>query len=228
VENDWAEVAKLAKEHSWIRPSFGLHPWRIKERSANWKAALIDSIESVGERVAVGEIGLDRWIENYDLDDQREVFVWQLTLAAERNLPATIHCLQAWGALAEVLRAEPVPECGFLIHAYGGPIEMLQEFADRGAYFSFNGAHLHARKTARREVFQVVPLERLLVETDAPAMPPPPEHSPYSLPNTDDDQTVNHPANIAHIYEELAKLRGMSLESLATQVEENFERLFGR
>lgn len=227
-ESDWPEVTRLANEHSWILPSYGLHPWRVKERTNGWQRALTDAIDSAGDRVAIGEIGLDRWIEGFDIDDQQFVFVWQLRLAAERNLPVTIHCLRAWGALAEVLRVEPLPERGFLIHAYGGPVEMVQPFAKRGAYFSFNGAHLHERKTARREVFQAVPLDRLLVETDAPAMPPPPEHSPYSLPDSDDGQTVNHPANIAHIYEELAKLRGMSLENLAAQVQDNFERLFGR
>lgn len=226
-EGDWSEVARLAGQHDWILPSYGLHPWRVKHRSPHWKERLIEELDAAGDRVALGEIGLDRWIQDHDLDDQTKVFVAQLRLAVERNLPATIHCLQAWGALMDVLRRETLPPRGFLIHAYGGPAEMVGPFAKLGAYFSFNGAHLHERKTARREIFREIPLERLLVETDAPAMPPPPEHAPFKLPHTADGDVVNHPANIAHIYDELARLRGMPLDELAAQVAENFRRLFG-
>ncbi len=226
-ESDWPEVAALAREHPWVQPSFGLHPWYVKQRTPAWQEALTTALDRAGPGAAVGEIGLDRWIPEYDLDDQRAVFVWQLRLAAERNLPATIHCLQAWGALDEVLRSEPVPARGFLIHAYGGPIEMVGGFAKHGAYFSFNGAHLDPRKTARRDIFKQIPLERLLVETDAPAMSSPPEHTPFPLPLTTDGKPVNHPANIVATYAALADLRGLRLEDLAAQVEKNFHCLFG-
>jgi len=226
-ENDWPEVARLAADHAWMVPSFGLHPWHVKERSPRWQESLIGHLDAAGPRVAMGEIGLDRWIEDHDLEEQQDVFTWQLRLAVERNLPTTIHCLQAWGALMDTLRRGRLPGRGFLIHAYGGPAEMVGPFAKLGAYFSFNGAHLHDRKSARREIFKSIPRERLLVETDAPAMPPPPEHSPFRLPDAEDGVAVNHPANIAHIYDELARLREISLEELAGQVEDNFRRLFG-
>lgn len=226
-EDDWPEVARLAADHAWVLPSFGLHPWRVKQRSPHWKDELVHQVDAAGARVAIGEIGLDRWIENHDIEEQKEVLLWQLQFAAERNLPTTIHCLQAWGALMDTLRHGPLPDRGFLIHAYGGPAEMVGPLAKLGAYFSFNGTHLQERKSARREIFQTIPIERLLVETDAPAMPPPPEHSPFHLPKGDDGVVVNHPANIAHIHAELAKLRELPLEELAGQVEENFRRLFG-
>jgi TatD DNase family protein len=211
-----------------VRPSFGLHPWYVQGRTPAWQDRLQHTLATAGPHAGVGEIGLDRWIPDHDLDDQREVFVRQLRLAAEQNRPATIHCLQAWGALEEVLRSTPVPARGFLIHAYGGPAEMVGPLAKRGAYFSFNGAHLEPRRTARRAVFQQIPLERLLVETDAPAMPSPPAFSPFSLPATADGKPVNHPANIAATYTALAELRALPVDELAAQVEENFQRLFGR
>lgn len=226
-EADWPAVAALAARLPWVRPSFGLHPWRVKERSAGWLDALRRRLDEAGPRAGVGEIGLDRWIPGHDLDDQRPVFAAQLRLAAAADRPATIHCLHAWGALAGVLRDEPVPARGFLLHAYGGPAAMVESFARQGAYFSFNGAHLHPAKTARREIFRAVPLERLLVETDAPAMPPPPEHAPWSLPPAPGGRVLAHPANIAHVHEELARLRGIAPEVLAAQIEQNFRRLFG-
>ncbi|MGA3169535.1 MAG: TatD family hydrolase [Chthoniobacteraceae bacterium] len=224
VDGDWDAVARLAREHDWIIPSYGVHPWRVGERGKDWESLLRARLDEGG---AVGEIGLDRWKEGYDFADQETVFRAQLLLAAERDAPATIHCLRAWGALWEIVRSEAAPACGFLLHAYGGPVEMVEGFAARGAYFSFSGSFLAANRERKLEAFRVVPLDRLLVETDAPAMPLPPELNRHPLPAAPDGEPVNHPANLAVAYEGLAKLRGLEAEKLATIVEENFRRLFG-
>ena len=225
TEADWERVASLAEEHPWVLPSYGLHPWFIKERSPHWRERLTELIEN--GRAAVGEIGLDRWIEDYDFQDQMEVFTWQLALAAQHNLPASIHCLKAWGALWEHLRTQSVPERGFLLHSYVGPAEMVDGFLKRGAYFSFSGHFLHERKAAQREVFRHIPVDRLLVETDAPDMPLPTQRIQYHLPDTPDGRSLNHPANLHAVYEGLAELRGEPSGTLTAQVAENFQRLFG-
>jgi TatD DNase family protein len=170
---------------------------------------------------------LDRWKEGYDFEDQQWVFRKQMGIAVAGNAPATIHCLRALGALWDIIREEPVPERGFLLHAYGGPVEMIEGFAKRGAYFSFNGSYLEEKRLAKREAFREVPLERLLVETDAPAMPVPVELDRWPLPEAEEGRRVNHPANIVVAYEGLAKLREIEIEELARVVEENFWRLFG-
>jgi TatD DNase family protein len=223
VDADWEAVAELARRHAWVIPSYGIHPWHCAERAKDWLHQLETRLDECG---VIGEIGLDRWKEGLDFDDQQKVFRDQLRIAAERNIPATIHCLRAWGALWEIIREEPVPKCGFLLHAYGGPPEMIPGFAGRGAYFSFNGSFLAAQRTNKRETFLHVPLDRLLVETDAPAMPLPGELTRYPLPPTAEGQPVNHPANLAVAYEGLANLRGITLEALGCAVAENFRRLF--
>lgn len=223
IDSDWEQVTLLARDHPWVIPSFGIHPWRVKERAENWEDLLRKSLDKCG---AVGEIGLDRWKEGYDFPDQEAVFRTQLRIAADRNLPATIHCLRAWGPLWEIIRTEPVPACGFLLHAYGGPPEMIEGFARRGAYFSFNGYFLAEPRHKKRETFLQVPLDRLLVESDAPAMPLPPDLNRHPLPDMADGAPVNHPANVVVAYEGLAKLRGMEIDDLAQAVEENFCRLF--
>jgi TatD DNase family protein len=225
IDSDWPAVAQLARDHTWVIPSYGIHPWRVPDRAKGWEALLCAMLD---EGAALGEIGLDRWKEGYDLRDQEAVFRTQLRLAAERNIPATIHCLRAWGRLMDIIRAEPVPECGFLLHAYGGPAEMIEGFASRGAYFSFNGYFLAGQRNKKRETFRKVPLERLLVETDAPAMPLPAELNRHPLPDSPDAEPVNHPANIEVAYDGLAELRGLALGDLARLVEGNFRRLFGR
>jgi len=224
-EEDWAEVAALANAHEWIIPSYGMHPWFVPKRTPQWRERLLECV-SQGE-CAIGEIGLDRWKEPFDFEDQQRVFREQLAIAAERNLPVTIHCIQAWGALWEILNAVPLPACGFLIHAYGGSLEMMPGFAKLGGYFSFSGYFLHERKHAAREVFAKIPRERLLVETDAPALALPKEAREFDLPEVEKGTPVAHPGNLAVAYRALAQLRGMPLEELAAQVEENMCRLFG-
>ena len=229
-ESDWEAVAALAGTHAWVVPSYGLHPWHVADRSAEWMARLtahLDREAAAGRPHGVGEIGLDRWKKPYDFADQQAVFLAQLALATERNLPATIHCLEAWGALDDLLHRHPVPARGFLLHAYGGPPEMVGRFAARGAYFSFNGYFLHERKAARREAFRRVPAERLLIETDAPAMPPPAALTRHTLPPSPDGTELNHPASLADVYPALAALRGISEAALARLVADNFHRLFG-
>ncbi|MFN0127127.1 MAG: TatD family hydrolase [Verrucomicrobiales bacterium] len=229
-EADWPLVTDLAGAHRWVVPSYGLHPWFVAQRSPDWLknlTAYLDAAAACGQRVAVGEIGLDRWKIPYDSADQEAVFLDQLALASERNLPVTIHCLEAWGTLDALLHHHPVPARGFLLHAYGGPAEMIDRFAHRGAYFSFNGYFLETRREARRNAFRHVPPDRLLVETDAPAMPPPPAVTRFSLARTQDGTRLNHPASLADTYPALAALRGENLASLAPAIEANFHRFFG-
>ena len=240
TEADWPRIATLAVRFPFVLPSYGLHPWDIAGRSPDWLATLRARLLAE-PRASVGEIGIDRWIldsarpENLPPDhpapaalaEQTEVFLAQLALAVELDRPASIHCLQAWGQLDTLLRSRPLPRRGFLLHAYGGPAEMVPGFAKLGAYFSFNGAFLAVKKTRQRAAFATVPAERLLVETDAPAMPPPAPWLTHPLPPSPEEKTVNHPANLAATYAGLAQLRAVPLATLTAQVAENFARLFG-
>lgn len=239
-EDDWPRVAQLARRFPWVRASYGLHPWDAGNRSPEWFRTLKTFLDA-DPHAAVGEIGMDRWIldsarpddprlaglRRAPLAEQGEIMLKQLAAACSLNRPVTIHCLQAWGALEGVLRHVALPGRGFLLHAYGGPAEMIKTFADRGAYFSFNGSFLDPRKEQRQLVFKSVPRDRLLIETDAPAMPPPLTWRTHKLPPASDGTPVNHPANIEAACAGLAALLGMTLENLAAQIRENFMRLFG-
>lgn len=242
-EADWPEVAALcaaAPAPLTLHASYGLHPWEVGNRGPEWQRSLLARLDA-DPRAGVGEIGLDRWIldrarpddprlaglRRAPLAEQVETFTWQLALAAERDLPTTIHCLDAFGPLLEALRITPRPARGFLLHAYSGSAEMAKSYADLGAYFSFNGAFLEPRKQRHRDVFAAIPADRLLVETDAPAMRLPAPQEKYSLPPTADGSLPNHPANIAVAYAALAELRGVPLATLVAQVAQNFTRWYG-
>lgn len=224
-EADWPEVRALAKQHPIVLPSFGYHPWFVRERTSGWLDELKRYLDAVPS--AVGEIGLDRWVENPDVPRQEEMFRTQLRLAAERNLPASIHCLKAWGRLAEILREEPRPKCGFLLHSYGGPAEMVDGFVKLGAYFSLSGYFAQERKAKQRETFRRVPLDRLLLETDAPDMWPPDDWNEHPLSDPASGKPMNHPANLGAVYRFAASFLGLDLEPMKAQLEINFRRLFG-
>ena len=237
-EEEWPVVAALAREYRWIVPSFGLHPWDAGNRSPDWLAKLRTAL-AASPAAGVGEIGLDRWLLGLKpedprvaglrvapLEEQREVFAAQLALATELNRAASIHCVQAWGALHDVLKKAARPARGFLLHGYAGPLEMVKNFADLGAYFSFNIQLLEPRHASRLNTFRHIPTKRLLVETDAPTKPPAGTRNRFPLPPAADGSPVNHPANIAVAYAALAELRGVPLDLLAPQIEQNFRRLF--
>jgi TatD DNase family protein len=222
-ENDWPHVLQLARENKTVLPSFGYHPWYLHERTADWLKHLETFLDAIPS--AIGEIGLDRWKPDLSYDGQEEVFLAQLQLAAERNLPVSIHCLQAWGRLLELLQTNPRPLRGLVLHSFGGPVEMIPAFAKLGAYFSFPGYFLHERKLRPRETFRHVPRERLLIETDAPDQPLPTEKISFPLAAAD-GKPLNHPANLAAVYRGLAEFLGEPVESLAARAAENFQRVF--
>jgi TatD DNase family protein len=216
----------LAKSVPQVIPSFGYHPWYLKERSPDWQKVLTQFLDTVPS--AIGEIGLDKWIKGHNLADQREVFIWQLRLAAERNLPVSIHCLEAWGTLLAALRENPRPHCGFVLHSFCGPREMIEPLRELGAYFSLPGYFAHERKIRQRETFKHVPRERLLIETDAPDQSLPQEGVEFPLPNSPDGKPVNNPANLGAIYRFAAELLCEPVGKLSVQVEENFKNVFGK
>jgi len=257
-EQDWPQVLALAKQFPLTRPpatlspsdgerdgvmgthgvarppqiipSFGYHPWYIHERRAGWQMNLVRLLDEVPS--AVGEIGLDRWKPDLPYEGQEEVFIAQLRLAAERNLPVSIHCLRAWGRMFDLVKAGPRPACGFLLHSYGGPKEMVKPFADLGAYFSLPGYYAQPRKEPQRDAFRHVPPERLLIETDVPDQRLPEARNwlgdavIYSCSDTK-GKPLNHPANLGAVYAFASRLFGEPIETLTSRVEQNFQRLFG-
>ena len=224
-EKDWPQVAELARRHACIRPAFGLHPWHVKDHSPEWLSSLKSHLASHPTAV-VGEIGLDRWIEDPDIEAQLSCFRSQMALAVELDLPVTIHCLRAFGLLHDELRSLPLPQRGFLLHSYGGPAEMVAGFLELGVYFSISPYFAHPRKATQRAVFARIPLERLLVETDAPDMRPPEEENLHPLA-AKDGTALNHPANLRVSYRLLAEMHGIETAELEAAIEKNHREFFG-
>jgi len=220
-EKDWPLVAELAQQHPCVLAAFGLHPWKIKERTSKWNSTLEQYLKKTPG--VVGEIGLDRWVEDFDIDDQIAVFETQWQMAVDLDLPVTVHCLKAWGILHEKLRAYRRARKGFLLHSYNGSAELIQPLADLGGYFSISGYFAQEKKKKHRDVLQHIPLDRLLLETDAPNMLPPKHLNSYPI----DEYKTNHPANIKSVYAFCAQLFGVTDDQLKERVAKNFKTFFG-
>lgn len=222
---DWPQVAALADRFpDLVIPSYGLHPWYVPEAGPHWRQELMRWLDRPG--AAVGEIGLDRWKPGLPWEGQEEAFRFQLGEAARRNVAASLHGLKAWGRLVELLETNPVPARGFVLHSYGGPADLIDRLAARGAYFSLPGYYAHARKERQRDTFRRVPPDRLLIETDAPDQLLPAERERHVLTDTG-GKPLNHPANLGAVYAFAAEFLARDLDELAGQVEQNFHRLFG-
>ena len=222
---DWPKVAALAGRLPWVRPAFGLHPWHVKEREPTWMEMLREHLLAHPQAV-VGETGLDRWIDHHNIEAQIECFKTQISLAVEFDRPITIHCLRAFGLLDDVLRSVTLPRRGFLLHSYGGPIEMVPSFVKLGAYFSISPYFGHPRKATLLATFARIPLNRLLAETDAPDMHPPQDLNLHPLTNTD-GKTLNHPANLLVSYDLIARQHEITRQTAEQIVAANYARLFG-
>jgi TatD DNase family protein len=226
TEQDWDRISDLASRHGFVTPSYGLHPWYLNEKKAGWENRLEQRLIA-DPKAQVGEVGLDLWMRGPDLSAQIETVRHSLRIAQRNHRAITIHCLQAWERLHEVLRSERLPARGFLLHAYSGPPELVEPFTELGAYFSFSGYFLNPGKEQRLAPFSKIRSDRLLAETDAPSMPLPDSHSEFRLPPTSDGETINHPGNIRAVYAALSSLRKVQLTDLVRICADNANRLFG-
>lgn len=204
---DWPDLLQVAKTQPRTIAAIGLHPWKVHKAAANWKEHFLETLDR-GPR-AIGEIGLDGYKD--DMEAQIEAFHWQLTQAATRNWPVTIHCLKASDRLLHILKQGPLPERGFHLHAYAGSAEQVRQFADLGAYFSFHAGQLRSPAKKAPTALRAVPKARLLIETDAP------DHL---------DVQDRYEDFLKEGYETAAQIRQVPLDLLTAQVNENFQRFF--
>jgi TatD DNase family protein len=225
TEQDWDRVAELARRHRFVTPSYGLHPWYLEKKQPGWENRLEQRLLA-DPKAHVGEVGLDLWMRDPDLSSQVETLRRSLQIAERNHRAITIHCLQAWEQLLDLLRSERLPDRGFLLHAYSGPLELVGPFTQLGAYFSFSGYFLNPGKERRLTPFSRIRSDRLLAETDAPSMPLPDCESEFRLPTASDGKTINHPGNIRPVYAALSSLRKVDLSDLVKVCAENSNRLF--
>lgn len=202
----------IAESHDWIYASVGVHPHEARHFSDS-HAEKILQLARHPKVVAVGEIGLDYYHDHSPRDVQKQVLIRQMELARELHRPIIIHCRDAWADLREVVADHwHSTGLGGILHCFTGSHEDARAFLDWGFLISFAGNLTFKKAENLREVAAVIPLDRLLTETDCPYL--------ASVPNRG---KRNEPAYVRAVTQELARLRNVSEEELARAVLVNFE-----
>lgn len=218
---DVAELGRAASVASaWdqVRFSVGVHPHQAGQFASNPAQAALTAnaaIEAQPLSRAVGEIGLDYHYDFSPRDVQQQVFREQIRLARRLRLPIVIHTREAEEDTFRILAEETAHDIGGVFHCFTGDREMATRCLDIGFYLSLAGIVTFPRALELKAVAKMVPLDRLLIETDSPFLAPVPHRGKR-----------NEPANVARVAEAIAELRGITADAIAVVTGENHLRLF--
>ena len=204
---------ELARENPFFYACVGVHPQDAKNVPADYLAKL-EQMAREAKVVAIGEIGLDYHYEFSDQKVQKKVFKEQIALAQNLDFPIVVHDRDAHQDTLDIIKASGIH--GGIMHCYSGSFELAEEYLKLGFYFSFGGVITFKNAKKAKEVVTLLPLDRILLETDCPYMAPEPFRGKR-----------NDPTKVAVIAQALGELRGISTEEVETATTNNARRLFG-
>lgn len=204
----------MAQKYDFLYAAVGIHP----ENCGDFALAMTDGLRALAKApkvVAIGEIGLDYyWAENPPRELQQEVLRRQLALAQELRLPVIIHDRDAHADTLAIVRE--FPQVTGVFHCFAGSVEMAQALIKMGWMLSFNGAATFKNAKKAPEVIAAVPLEKLMIETDAPYLTPVPHRGER-----------NDSSYVRFVAEKIAEIKGISAEEVEKATWENGKAFFG-
>lgn len=212
---DFPQVRALAEKYPNFFASVGVHP--DYETEPPFTCDTLVDLAKHPKVVAVGETGLDYFRLTGDLEWQRERFRTHIRAAIQADLPLIIHTRSSAEDTLRIMQEENAQQVGGVMHCFTETLDVAMRAIEMGFYISFSGIVTFKNATALKEVAQQVPLECILVETDSPYLAPIPYRG-----------KTNQPAYVKHVAEEVARLRGISLEELTEASTRNFFKLFKR
>ena len=219
---DTPEIIKITEKYSNVFGAVAVHP----SESKDWKDEYYDEIKKYAcheKIVAIGETGLDYYWDKSFANKQKYVFREHLKLAKEMNLPVIVHDREAHADILEILKEflprsgseQLIPQVKTIMHCFSGDVEFAFECMEIGCYIAIGGPVTFKNAKNIKEVAQKVPLEKLLIETDAPFLAPHPFRGKQ-----------NEPLKIKFIAEEIAKIKGISFEEIANTTSQNAEKIY--
>lgn len=217
IADSLAEAEKcleIATKYDHIFCTAGVHPHNAKDWKAGDGEVLKALIASSKKMKAVGEIGLDYHYDNSPRDQQRGVFLEQLTIARELALPAVIHCREAVEDIKTIV--EEVEPLQMVIHCCSETWDDISWAVELGHFLSFTGIATYPASHAIRETIKQCPLKQILIETDSPYLAPVPHRGKR-----------NEPAYVAEVLKCIAEIKGMSIEEADRATTQNTVEFFG-
>ena len=217
-EAEQGRMASVVGAWSGVRFSIGVHPHHAGQFGADPPTAartVRTAVDREPLALAIGEIGLDYHYDFSPREAQRDVFREQLRLARERRLPVVIHTREAEDDTFQIMREERAEDIGGVFHCFTGDREAATRCLEIGFHLSLAGIVTFPRALELKEVARLVPIDRLLVETDSPFLAPVPHRGKR-----------NEPAYVVRTAEVIADLRATTVEAIAEATSKNFARLF--
>ncbi|MGZ6202604.1 MAG: TatD family hydrolase [Thermodesulfobacteriota bacterium] len=214
-EKDWKRALEIAHSHPTIYAILGVHPHNAKEIGDQTYPLLRELCRDKKVR-ALGEMGLDFFRNLSPRDTQLKRFREQIGLAKKLGLPIVVHDREAHFETLEILRSENAEECGGIIHCFSGDYEMAKVCIGMGFYISIPGTITFKNAEGLREMVKKIPLESLLVETDAPFLTPEPFRGKR-----------NEPGYVRYTAQKLAEIKKISFEKVAEVTSGNALRVYG-
>ncbi|WP_044407961.1 TatD family hydrolase [Thiomicrospira microaerophila] len=212
----WQEVIELADRYPEVYASIGIHPCSDESVQATDEAII--QAASHPKVLAIGEVGLDYFHQSpdqVDLNYQKARFRQHIAIAKQLDKPLVIHTRASTPDVLQILREEGADQVGGIMHCFVEDLATAQQAMELGFYISFSGILTFKNAKELKAVAQALPLERILVETDAPYLAPVPYRG-----------KVNQPGYTRYVVEELARLRDLPFEQVAKATSDNFCRLF--
>ncbi|MBF0111940.1 MAG: TatD family hydrolase [Desulfamplus sp.] len=226
-ESDWQMVANIAKKYQEVIPCFGVHPWFVDGASQKWFYELDKYLDMQfnGKVAYIGEIGVDHLIKNVNKEEQERIFKAQLGMAKERNIPVSIHVRKGWDLLIKILKQVGKLNRGGLIHSYSGSADLAALLEKYGLYISFSGSVTHSNNKKVQKSLKAVSKDRLLIETDSPAILPIFQGSCIGSKEIF-QMGWNEPCNIVAVASAISQTLDMPLSEVAKLTSDNAQTLF--
>lgn len=209
-------AVEMSEKYPMVYATVGIHPHDAKSYDENKHDQLLREWSKKDKVVAIGEIGLDYHYDFSPREVQQAVFIKQLVIAKEVALPIVIHNRESMEDMQRILKEYFAPEYGGVMHSFSGSVEMAKIFLEMGFYLSLSGPLTFKNARKLPEVVAMMPMDRLLIETDSPYLTPTPHRGKR-----------NEPAFVRFVAAEIARIRGISLEAVGEITSDNAKKVFG-
>ena len=212
---DIFEVDNFVRNNKFVYGYLGVFPEEVKDFNDKTLSDMENLIENNNKIVGIGEIGLDYYWDKTYIELQKEVFIKQIQFANEMNLPLNIHSRNAHFDTLEILKKYNKNSTA-IMHCFSGSYEIAKECIKNGIYISLGGVVTFKNAKNAKEVAKNIPIEYLLLETDDPYLTPVPYRG-----------KENQPSYVKYVCEEIASLRGVTPDEIASKTTENAVKIFG-
>jgi len=209
----WPRVKRVCRQYPGLWPAYGLHPM-FMDAHKDSDIPLLENWLQTENPVAVGECGLDYFIDDPDREGQCRMFEAQLDLAQRHGLPVIVHARRALEDILNILRHHP--DVRGVVHSFSGSEQQAYRLIGMGFLMSFGGPITYPRARRLRHLAAILPLESIMIETDSP-----------DQPDVDIRGRRNEPVRLQRILAELGTLRKESVQDIAAVTRDNAIRLFG-